>query len=178
MTDTSDAELIQRAKAGDSRAFRSLMERHYLLIYKVAYKYCGHKEDAQDVAQETCLKLAEKIHGFKGDAAFTSWLYRIVFNCAQDLFRQRGATRTREAAFAEDVALQRGHHDAQQEAHVMQAEALQRFAALPAEIKEAVLLVVDEGLNHKAAGTALGVAESTISWRIMKAKQLLAGGQP
>ncbi|MBM3618500.1 MAG: RNA polymerase sigma factor [Alphaproteobacteria bacterium] len=177
MTDLPDAELITRAKAGDSRAFRALMERHYLLMYKLAYKFCGHKEDAQDVAQEASIKVAEKLHGFKGDSAFTSWLYPIVLNCARDLFRRNSAERVRETAFVEDVALHRGSHGADQEEHAMQAEALQRFAALADDLKSAVLLVASEGMSHKEAGKVLGVAESTVSWRIMKAKQILAGGQ-
>lgn len=178
MSELTDAELIQRAKAGDSKAFRTLMDRHYLLMYKVAYKFCGHKEDAQDVAQDACIKVAEKLHGFKGESAFTSWLYQIVLNCARDLFRRNGAERARESAFVQDVALHRSTHDAHQEEHAMQAEALQRFAALADDLKSAVLLVASEGMSHKEAGKVLGIAESTVSWRIMKAKQILAGGQP
>lgn len=178
MTETSDEQWIARAKAGDSAAFRQLMDRHYLLIYKVAYKFCGHKEDAQDVAQEACIKIAEGIHGFKGESAFTSWLYRITLNCAQDLFRKRGAERNREAAFVQDVALSRESHEATQEEQLMQKQALASFTTLPEDLKSAVLLVASEGMSHKQAGIVLGVAESTISWRIMKAKQLLAGGRP
>lgn len=177
MQETSDSALIERAvKHGDKRAFRSLLDRHYMLIYKVAFKLCGHKEDAQDVAQEVCLKLADKLHGYKGDAAFTTWLYSLTVNATRDMQRSRASSRERERNYMEDVALNPAPK-ATQEKDVMRKEALARFHALDADLREAVLLVAGEGMSHKQAAEALGIAESTVSWRLMKAKQLLAQAQ-
>jgi RNA polymerase sigma-70 factor, ECF subfamily len=174
MPDLSDNELIDRAvNGGDKRAFRALLDRHYLLIYKVAYKLCGHKEDAQDVTQEVCMKLADKLHGFKGDAAFTTWLYTLTLHAVRDMQRSRASARSREKDFVEDVALNPAPK-ATQEKDLMRKQALARFQALPAELREAVLLVAGEGMNHKQAANVLGCAESTISWRLMKAKERLA----
>lgn len=177
MQEPSDHDLIRRAvERGDKRAFRTLLDRHYLTIYKIAFKLCGHKEDAQDVAQDVCMKLTDKLYGFRGEAAFTSWLYTLTLNCVRDMQRNRAASREREQGYADDVALNPAPQ-ATQEQEVMRKEALACFHTLPADIRETALLVAGEGLSHKQAAEVLGVAESTVSWRIMKAKQLLAGLQ-
>jgi RNA polymerase sigma factor (sigma-70 family) len=174
MQELSDNALIKRAvENGDKAAFRALLDRHYMLIYKVAFKLCGHKEDAQDLAQDVCLKLGDRLHGFKGDAAFTSWLYSITLNAVRDMQRSRASAREREKHYAEDTALN-PEPKATQEKELMRKEALQRFMLLPEELREAVLLVAGEGMSHKQAAEVLGCAESTVSWRLMKAKQLLA----
>lgn len=174
MHEQSDSELILRAvESGDKHAFRTLLDRHYLLIFKVAFKLCGHKEDAQDVAQDVCLKLADKLHGFKGDAAFTSWLYTLTLNAVRDMQRKRAGDRTRERSYMDDVALNPAPK-ATQERDLIRKQALSRFHQLPNDLREAVLLVAGEGHSHKQAASVLGCAESTVSWRLMKAKQLLA----
>ncbi|MCH2548314.1 MAG: RNA polymerase sigma factor [Alphaproteobacteria bacterium] len=153
-----------------------MLDRHYLLIYKVAFKLCGHKEDAQDVTQEVCIKVADKLHSYSGDAAFTTWLYQITMNCVRDMQRKKIRTRNREQQFVDDVALN-PEPKAQQEQNLMRKQALQRFSLLPDDLREAVLLVAGDGLSHKQAATLLGCAESTVSWRLMKAKQQLAESQ-
>jgi RNA polymerase sigma-70 factor (ECF subfamily) len=173
MFEASDSELIVHALDGDKRAFRALLDRHYMLIYKVAFKLCGHKEDAQDVTQDVCMKLADKLHSFKHDAAFTSWLYQITLNCVRDMQRSRTNHRERERNYSQDAALNPAPK-ATQEKDLMRKEALQRFHALPDDLREAVLLVAGEGMSHREAADVLECAESTVSWRLMKAKQLLA----
>jgi RNA polymerase sigma-70 factor (ECF subfamily) len=66
--------LVRQAQAGDSAAFRALLKRDYGLVYKVAYAWCGRREDAQDIAQEVCLALARDLAGFRFQSSFTSWL--------------------------------------------------------------------------------------------------------
>jgi RNA polymerase sigma-70 factor (ECF subfamily) len=64
--------LIRRAAAGERDAFAALFDTHYELIYRIAYKVCSHRADAEDIAQETCLKLARKLHSFRFDSKFTT----------------------------------------------------------------------------------------------------------
>ncbi len=99
MTQEDDHALIRQAIGGDADAFSRLIERHYMTVYKIAYKWSGRREDAEDIAQEVCVALPDKLEGFRGDAAFTTWLYRIVVNAAKDYYRK--AHRKRETAFAE-----------------------------------------------------------------------------
>ena len=73
-----------------------LLGRHYGTAYRVAYRWCGTRQDAEDVAQEAFIKVARGIRSFRGNASFTTWLYRIVVNAANDLHR-RNAARVRLA---------------------------------------------------------------------------------
>ena len=174
MESLTDAELVERAVSGrNAAALRVLLDRHYLTIYKFAYKWCGHKQDAEDVAQEVCIRVAESLASFKGNSAFTSWLYQITLNKARDMFRARKAEQTREAGYMELSELD--HNDRpDQETIAIRNQALQAIASLPEDLKSAVLLVAGEGLSHAEAARILDCAEGTISWRLSKAKEKLA----
>lgn len=169
----SDAELIQRAtKRGDSAALRTLLDRHYHSIYAFAFKWCGHRQDAEDIAQEVCIKVARSLESFKGDSAFTSWLYRITANLARDVFRSRKARRDREAGYMDFRAMDEAEPTPEDNAR--RNEALNAVSALPDDLKATVLLVAGEGLSHKEAGAILNCAEGTVAWRMNKAKARLA----
>src|ERR1700712_4760322 len=79
--------LVGRAKGGDRLAFEQLVEQHYDFIFRTACKWTGKRSDAEDVAQEVCIKLATAIHSFDGRSAFTSWLYRVTINMVRDMQR-------------------------------------------------------------------------------------------
>ena len=169
----SDQELAEKAaKYGDAQALRTLLDRHYHTIYKMAYRWCGHVEDAEDVAQEACIKIARNIGEFRGSSAFTTWFYPIVLNTARDLFRANSARRTREAGYVETSELAAGAPPTQEDTAIHR-EALAAVAELADDLKSAILLVAGEGLSHKEAGDILGCAEGTISWRIAKAREQL-----
>src|SRR5512137_1381522 len=77
-------ETIRRAQRGDRDAFSRLVEGHYASIFRFACRYCGDRQDAEDVAQQACIKLARAIGQFRFESAFSTWLYRLVINCARD----------------------------------------------------------------------------------------------
>ncbi len=85
---TDDNQLAVRAAKGDAAAFRQLLERHYDSVYRIAFKFCGQRADAEDLAQDVCASLGRKIRTFRGDAKFTTWLYRLVVNAARDAHRK------------------------------------------------------------------------------------------
>ncbi len=85
MNADSDAQLIQRAGAGDARAFEVLVNRHYGTMFKMAFKWCRNRADAEDVTQNACIKLARALKTYEHKAAFTTWLYRLVINTAIDM---------------------------------------------------------------------------------------------
>jgi RNA polymerase sigma-70 factor (ECF subfamily) len=95
-----DGLLIRDAMAGNRDAFAALFDRHYELIYCIAYRLTRNPTDAEDIAQETCLKLARKLNSYRFEARFTAWLYRLTLNTAKDWCRK--AYRTRERAWPED----------------------------------------------------------------------------
>lgn len=87
------AALIRAAQAGSPGAFGELVDRHYELMHRFAWKWSGHRTDAEDIAQQACLKLAQSLAQFRFEATFRSWLYRLVVSCAHDW--QRRAMRKR-----------------------------------------------------------------------------------
>jgi RNA polymerase sigma-70 factor (ECF subfamily) len=91
----SDAAQVERARAGDSDAFRCLVERHSRDVFRVAFRMTGNEQDAEDLVQETFLRAYRQIGKFDSRARFATWLYRIAMNCSLDLLRAR--RRRREA---------------------------------------------------------------------------------
>lgn len=156
-----DHFLIRRAQSGDAASFAELLDLYYNTIYRFAWKWCGHPVNAQDIAQQACIKLACSLSQFRFEAAFTSWLYRLVINCARDWQRseRRGVVMNPlEAASSTDGT--------QTEDQIYLAQVLDQIERLGEGMKETALLVHAEGLSHAEAGDILGVSESTVSWRI------------
>jgi RNA polymerase sigma-70 factor (ECF subfamily) len=170
MDDQSDQWLIERAVAGDGPAFARLLERHYGFIYRVAFKWCGARADAEDIAQDVAIKLGQAIRNFKGDAAFTSWLYRITLNAVRD-FQRAQATRIERTAAMALVTPQVEEPD--QDVGLVQDQLWQAVRSLPDKQRDAMLLVFAEDLSHGAAAKIMECAESTVSWHIHEAKKKL-----
>lgn len=164
--------LVALAKAGDRQAFASLVERQYDFIFRTALKWCGHRSDAEDVAQDVCIKLATALPGFDGRAAFTSWLYRITLNAVRDMqrARRRGGRKAEALALvAPDEALP------EQEEATVSGELWRAVLRLPEKQRDAVLLVYAEDMSHSEAGAVMGCKEATVSWHIHEAKKALRG---
>jgi RNA polymerase sigma-70 factor, ECF subfamily len=171
MTGHETAELIERAAQGEAAAFARLCESHYMAVYKMAYKWCGKREDAEDIAQDVFVKLPEKLASFRGDAAFTSWLYRLTINSAKDYYRTTGKAATRELPFTEGFDAPSDEVPADEQ--IASRQAFAAVHALPSDMRDAVLLVYGEDMNHKQAAVVLGCAEATVSWRIFQARKKL-----
>lgn len=86
-----DAAAVARAKGGDHEAFRLLVERHSRSVFRLAYRMTGRVEDAEDIVQETFVRAYRRLGRFESRANFSTWLYRIGFNCAIDYMRTRRA---------------------------------------------------------------------------------------
>src|SRR5437773_6071484 len=90
MTDAAEAAaVLARARQGDSDAFRQLVERHSRAIFRLAFRMTGNEQDAEDVVQETFLKLHRSLDKFEDRSSLGTWIYRIATNCALDLIRSR-----------------------------------------------------------------------------------------
>jgi len=98
----SDSVAVAQARAGDSNAFRVLVERHSRNLFRLAYRMTGHQEDAEDVVQETFLRAYRQLSKFDDRAGFGTWLYRIAANCSLDLIRARKRRNERQEAAEED----------------------------------------------------------------------------
>jgi RNA polymerase sigma-70 factor (ECF subfamily) len=84
-----DAAVIAQARGGDSEAFRLLVERHSRAVYQLAFRVTGNAQDAEDVVQETFLKVHKQLGRFEARSSFGTWLHRIAMNCSVDLLRGR-----------------------------------------------------------------------------------------
>jgi len=160
-TRMDDLALIRRAQAGDQTAFGDLLDLYYDTIFRFAWKWCRHRANAEDIAQLACIKLANSLAQFRFQAAFTSWLYRLVISCAQDWQRSQGRHEHDDLADAEPSAV-----EARGEDQIYLLQLLAELDDLGEGMKETALLVHGEGLSHAEAGVVLGVSESTISWRL------------
>lgn len=160
---------MEKAASGDRAAFARLVESRYDFIHAVAWRWCGNRQDAEDVAQEVCIRLASAIRGFKGTSRFTTWIYAITLNAARDQLRQRRRAQGRDAAWLrEQTTLSAG------EAEDDGGEALWlAVGQLPDRQRDAVLLIYGEGLTHAAAAEVLGCAETTMSWHVHEARKRL-----
>ena len=170
--DDPDAELVAGAIAGDRDAFAALLERHYDRIHGLAWQLTGTRADADDIAQDVCCTLVERIGSFRGEAKFTTWLCGIVVNACRDFHRRRKSLGGFAARLAVLAGLARGPdgrdlHDAM---WVKSA-----IAGLPPAYRDTVVLVAGQQLSHAEAAAILGVAETTVSWRMHEVRRMLAG---
>ena len=169
--------LIRRAQGGDRAAFARLVDGQYDTIHRFAWKWSGHQADAQDIAQQACIKLAGSLPQFRFQSAFRSWLYHLVLSCARDW--QRAQRRHEHDELPDDHPAAQGSRT---DDAIYVTQLLNQLDRLGEGMKDTALLVHAEGLSHAEAGAVLGVSESTISWRIhtmrkqMNRREAVAGG--
>ena len=168
--DVSDEDLVAAALRGDADAFSALVARHYDTIYRFAFRMLGQKAEAEDLAQDVCAALAQKIGSWSGSGRFTTWLYRVVANAATDRFRRR-QTRDRAAeGWGETALLAR---DAASEAQAEIEWLHQAMARLSPDLRATVALVLGEEMTHAEAAAALDISEGTVSWRMSEVRREL-----
>jgi len=183
----TDEELLARLKSGDENAMREVAETYGSKIYQLAFRYLRNKEDAEEVTQDVLYKVHRKIDAFRGDAALSSWIYRITFNAAM--------SRLRTAKF------QRSQHDDQQVAmlegdemttaprkeiadwsdmadeHVFRSQLRRRvfnaILSLPAIYRAPVLLRDIQGLSTEEASAMLKVKDPTLKSRLHRGRLIL-----
>jgi RNA polymerase sigma factor (sigma-70 family) len=174
MADTGgdpDADLLSAAVAGDRDAFSALLRRHYGRIHGLAWQLTGSRTDADDIAQDVCCTLVEKIAGFRGEARFTTWLCGIVFNACRDLRRRRRTF----GGFTERLAVLAGLARAPDGRDLYDAIWLKSaIMRLKPAYRETAVLVAGQQLTHGEAAEILGVAEATISWRMHEVRRMIA----
>ena len=170
LMDTPDETLAQAAAGGDRVAFATLVARHYDRIHGLAWRLTGIKAEAEDLAQDICAALPATLRHWRGEARFTTWLYRVVVNAAHDL-RRRQATRARASAGWGDWEIARQEEIAQ--AQAAQDWLMEAMARLSPELRDTVALVLGEEMTQAQAGEVLGVSEGTVAWRMSEVKKRL-----
>lgn len=147
------------------------MQRHYDRIYSFAWRLLGRRADAEDVAQDVCVRLASAIRMWRGDGEFTTWIYRITYNRAVDTLRSRQRLQTLPPS--QLVNLVEAAVDTSPADQVEHKELWDAVRSLPAQQRDAVLLVYGEDLSHAAAARILECSEKTVSWHLHEARKRL-----
>jgi len=175
----TDEELVARSKTGDTESFNQLVKRWERPIFALAYRTLGREEDARDVTQETFMRAFRALPGFKGDAKFSSWLYRIALNLCRDWIRRDRrapmvtvpegteihelAADKQEVASVEDLA-------ARAELSGAVASAMER---LPDEQRNAIILKEYHGLTFQEIADLMNCPLSTAKTRLYQGLTLL-----
>ena len=171
MDKMDETELVKCAAKGDSEAFSILIDTHYLSIYQIAFKWCGNKEDAEDVAQDVCVKIGRSLHNFKMNCKFSTWVYRITVNTANDLLRKRKHINTAYSADQKpELVIDTADNPEQ---HYQLRQLWQKVANLPENQRNAIILVYGEEKSHAETAFIMACKESTVSWYIHEAKKTL-----
>lgn len=172
---TDVGELVESAKAGDRGAFDDLVRATYLDTYTLAYRLTGNDDDARDVVQEAYLRAYRGLKRFRGEAQFSTWMYRITANCASTYLGRR--RRHHHDELTDDVVVRDEHPGASPEGRV-EAAALREhltvaLAALPPRLRAVVVLRDIYDLPHGAIAAELGISETAAKVRLHRARRKL-----
>ena len=178
----TDETLVTLAMSGDSESFNQLVLRWERPIYALAYRTLGREDEARDVCQETFLRAYRALPGFKGEAKFSSWLYRIALNLCRDWNRKKRRTPVMQApegvdlADLADLAAARGPVESI-ETLVARRQLSQRVATamrtLPEEQRTAVILKEYHGLTFREIADMQGCPLSTVKTRLYQGLSVL-----
>ena len=175
----TDEELVARSRTGDAESFNQLISRWERPIYALAYRVIGREEDARDVTQETFLRAFRGLAAFKGQAKFSSWLYRIALNLCRDWIRRK--KRSPIATLPEDVELEDLASDAGPTETVEDLVSRRELselveaamARLPEEQRTAIILKEYHGMTFQEIADLQGCPLSTVKTRLYQGLSVL-----
>ena len=180
-----DRQLLARLQAGDRDAVGDLADEYSGKIYQLAFRYLRNREDAEEVTQDVLFKVYRKVGAFRGDAALSSWIYRIAFNAAMSRLRAAGYRRAQTegpAVVAEDqpeTATERQIADwsGMADERILRAELRRRvfraILALPAIYRAPVMLRDIQGMTTEEASAMLRVKDQTLKSRLHRGRLIL-----
>jgi len=171
----SEADLIAAAQAGDREAFDELVRTTYADTYTLAYRLTGNEEDARDVSQEAYLRAYRAIKRFRGDAQFSTWMYRITANCAATYLGRRSRHRHDVLDDSVPLADPRTDHDPQLRADAsdLRDRLARALEDLPPRLRSVVVLRDVYDLPHESIAAELGISESAAKVRLHRARNKL-----
>ena len=176
---STDEDLVARSQGGDLDSFNQLVLRWERPIYALAYRVIGREEDARDVCQETFMRAFRALGGFKGQAKFSSWLYRIALNLCRDWIRRQRRQPIAQAPDGVDL-LDLAAEEAPTEsiedlvARREIGRAVQRaMAVLPDEQRTAIILKEYHGLTFQEIADLLDCPLSTVKTRLYQGLSVL-----
>ena len=183
-----DRQLIARLQARDETAVHELAERYGSRIFQLAMRHMKNREDAEEVTQDVLMKVYRKVGAFRGDAALSSWIYRITFNTAMSRLRNtrlaRAAGQERDRAMAAEASLDQPRTPrqtadwSQMPDELMLRSQLRRAVAeaireLPEIYRAPVMLRDIEGLSTEEASSRLKLKDQTLKSRLHRGRLML-----
>jgi RNA polymerase sigma-70 factor (ECF subfamily) len=176
---STDEELVARSMGGDLDSFNQLVLRWERPIYALAYRVIGREEDARDVAQETFLRAFRALAGFKGQAKFSSWLYRITLNLCRDWIRRERRAPVAQAPEGVDlIELAAAEEPSETVEDLASRRELGRVVAkamaqLPEDQRTAIVLKEYHGLTFQEIADLLDCPLSTVKTRLYQGLSVL-----
>ena len=169
------AELVTAARDGDRAAFDEIVKATYADTYTLALRLTGNEEDARDVVQEAYFRAFRGLKRFRGDAQFSTWMYRITANCAATHLGKRTKHRHEELLDSDPVVDERPSADPQLQSE--QVHLRERLTAaletLPPKLRQVVVLRDIYDLPHEAIAAELGISETAAKVRLHRARKKL-----
>ena len=175
--------LVERLKAHDPRAVADLSDSYGAKIYQLAFRYLRNREDAEEVAQDVLLKVHQKIDAFRGDAALSSWIYRITFNAAMSRlreFKQQLPTVVEKITDEDTVQPQKREAvdwaplaDEEMLRAEMRQTLVRALKDMPVLYRAPVILRDVQGLTTEEASAVLNVKEQTLKSRLHRGRLML-----
>jgi RNA polymerase sigma-70 factor (ECF subfamily) len=171
----SDEQIIDRVRAGDTRLFTELVQRYQDAVYGMAKRFVASSADAEDIAQEAFLRVHRGLEGFKGDARFSTWLYRITYNLCADWIRRRRKHGRASIPIEDtgDIEDRRGGFEDRlldEEERRRVRGALER---LDDKYRTVIMLLYDQSLSYEEIAAVLEMPVKTVETRLYRARRIL-----
>ncbi len=184
---TEDCELIKSFNSGSESAFDELVRRHSTQMFKVAYGFLRSHEDAEEVVQDTFVKVYRNLKTFRGDSSLSTWLHRILLNLARNRYhwnKRRGEQqktsisenrKTPDGRDAGDIDFADMAHspDAMKEKSEEEERIMTAISGLPGTLREAIILRHIEDMRYEEIAKVTGANIGTVKSRISRAREAL-----
>jgi RNA polymerase sigma-70 factor (ECF subfamily) len=168
-------EILEACRRGDREAFRALYEAYKDRVYSIAfYFFHGDADAAGEVTQQVFLKLMRDMTGFRGEATFSTWLYRLVVNACVDRSRRRKRDAGAEDSGVLEQLAANGSHEDRFARHEVALSVQRAISTLPTKLRAAILLRYFDDLSYADMASALNCSIGTVASRLSRGHRLLA----
>jgi RNA polymerase sigma-70 factor (ECF subfamily) len=188
MRDPQDQALLARLQSGEERAIEDVARQYGGKIYQLAFRYLRNREDAEEITQDVLFKVHRSVGSFRGDAALSSWIYRIAFNAAMS--RARTSQFQRDRADERSASAREGHGEGREsvlrepadwshmgDERILRAQLRRRLVrailALPVIYRAPVMLRDVQGMSTEEASAVLRVGDQTLKSRLHRGRLIL-----
>ncbi len=172
-----ETALVAASKRGDQDAFAQLVQQHQRRVFNLVFRMLQDYEETNEVTQETFLAAWQGLHSFRGDARFSTWLYRIAYNCALKQLEQRKRDKALQAVVASEQSIAQANNtnqiDAELEAHTHLELVREQLSHLPAKYRIVLVLRHLQDMTYEEMAEILTMPIGTIKTHLFRARNLL-----